>query len=198
MFLGDPPRTDATDAAFARDRAESGYVHNYTRLWAWRPGLWDSFQALRDELTGATSLTDRELAIVVGATVSQREDSYCSLAWAPRLIEHVGAGTAAELFGDAPSAELSEREAALAGWARQVVRDPNATTAEEVEALRRAGLDDREIFEATAWVAFRIAVATVNDALGAMPDRQIADAVPPEVRAVVGYGRPVAEEPSPA
>jgi hypothetical protein len=36
--------------------------------------------------------------------------------------------------------------------------DPNATTSQDVERLREVGLGDREIFEATAWVAFRLAV----------------------------------------
>ena len=84
---------------------------------------------------------------------------------------------------------LSEREAALASWARKVVLDPNATTAEEVQALRTAGLSDREIFEATAFIALRLAFSTVNDALGAQPDRQLVETSPPEVRAAITYGR---------
>ena len=75
---------------------------------------------------------------------------------------------------------LPAREAALACWARKVVLDPNATTAEEVQALRTAGLSDREIFEATAFIALRLAFSTVNDALGAQPDRQLVETSPPE------------------
>ena len=189
MFLEEPPHSDETEATFARDREEDGYVHNYTRLWAWRPGLWDSFQGLRDELTDAWTLTDRERAILVAATVSQREDSYCSLAWTSRLTDLLDVETTAQLLSGQPTPALSEREVALAEWARQVVRDPNATSADDVARLREVGLDDREIFEATAWIAFRLAVSTVNDALGAAPDEQLAGAVPAEVRQVVTYGR---------
>lgn len=191
MFLGEPPPSEQTEAAFARDREEAGYVHNYTRLWAWRPGLWESFQDLRDELTGAWTLSDREKAILVAATVAQREDSYCSLAWTSRLTALLDVETTAQLLAGDPAPALTEREAALAGWARQVVRDPNATTPQDVARLRDLGLDDREIFEATAWIAFRLALSTVNDALGATPDVQIADAVPPQVRDVVTFGRAV-------
>ena len=53
-----------------------------------------------------------------------------------------------------------------------------------------AGLADREIFEATAYVAFRLAFSTVNDALGAQPDEELVAEAPPEVRAAVTYGRP--------
>ena len=58
----------------------------------------------------------------------------------------------------------------------------------------RTSLDDREIFEATVFIAFRLAFSTVNDALGAAPDAQLAAAVPEIVRAAVTYGR----APSPA
>jgi alkylhydroperoxidase family enzyme len=89
-----------------------------------------------------------------------------------------------------------EREAALADWARIVVRDPTVTTEDQVARLRAAGLDDREIFEATVLVAFRLAFSTVNDALGAKPDRQLADEAPAPVRDAVSFGRPASQTPS--
>jgi alkylhydroperoxidase family enzyme len=91
---------------------------------------------------------------------------------------------------------LNEREAALAGWARQVVRDPNAATDDDVARLRRVGLTDREIFEATTFIAFRLAFSTVNDALGAAPDQQLSAEAPALVRAAVGYGRAPSTTPS--
>lgn len=196
MFLGEPPPSPETEGAFARDREEDGYIHTYTRLWSWRPGLWDRFQALRDELTDSWSLTDRERALLVAAAVSQRDDSYCSLPWGTRLSELSDAETAAQVLEGRPAPALSEREVALVEWAREVVRDPNAITTEDVERLRGVGLGDREIFEATAWVAFRLAVSTINNALGAEPDRQLADVAPDRVREAVTYGRPPAVEPS--
>ena len=189
MFLGEPPWSEESERAFAEDREDDGYVHNYTRLWAWRPGLWNSFQALRDELTGATALTERERALLVAAAVSQHGDSYCSFPWGTRLAALSDDETAARVLAQSPAPALTEREVALAEWARKVVRDPNATTAEDVAQLREVGLGDREIFEATAWVAFRLAVSTVNDALGAAPDRQLVDAAPEAVRGAVTYGR---------
>jgi alkylhydroperoxidase family enzyme len=85
---------------------------------------------------------------------------------------------------------LTNREEALARWSRQVVLDPNATTQADVDRLRRAGFTDREIFEATAWIAFRLAFSTVNDALGAPPDPQLVERCPPVIREAVTYGRP--------
>jgi hypothetical protein len=78
-----------------------------------------------------------------------------------------------------------------------VVRDPNGIAEEDVARLREAGLGDREIFEATVFVALRLAFSTINDALGTVPDKQLADAAPSLVRAAVGYGRPPSAVPSP-
>ncbi len=97
--------------------------------------------------------------------------------------------------GGAPDA-LSDREVALASWARQVVRDPNATTPSDIAALHDAGLDDQAIFDATAFIAFRLAFSTVNDALGAAPDKELVDKVPVPVRNAVRYGRTPLTTPS--
>ena len=98
--------------------------------------------------------------------------------------------TAADALAGAFAGGLSVRERLLADRACAVVHDPNATTAADVDRLREAGFSDAEIFEATAFVAFRLAFSTVNDALGAQPDAQLAREAPPVVRAAVGYGRP--------
>lgn len=61
---------------------------------------------------------------------------------------------------------------------------------------REFGLGDREIFEATVFVALRLAFSTVNDALGAAPDKQVADEALAPVRAAVAWGRAPAATPS--
>jgi alkylhydroperoxidase family enzyme len=89
---------------------------------------------------------------------------------------------------------LTSRERALATWAGELVRNPSAITAEDVDRLRAVGLTDQEIFDVTAFVAFRLAFSTVNDALGARPDWQLAEAAPATVRDAVSYGRAVSEQ----
>ena len=196
MFLDDPPAGDDVVAAYASDRESDGYVGNATRLWCWRPDLLFAFTDLRAALGSACSLTSREQAVIVTATAAEMGDSYCSLAWGSRLAALAGDETAAGVIVGGHPTELSEREAALADWARIVVRDPTVTTEDQVARLRAAGLDDREIFEATVLVAFRLAFSTVNDALGAKPDRQLADEAPAPVRDAVSFGRPASETPS--
>jgi alkylhydroperoxidase family enzyme len=196
VFLDDPPASPQADAVYDANRKSDGYVTNFARLWCWRPDLFTSFVDLRLALMGSTSLSDREQAIVVAATVSAFGDSYCSLAWGSKLAKLAGAETAGGVIAGELPGDLSEREAALCAWCRAVVRDPMVTTPEQVADLRRAGFDDREIFEATLLLSLRIAFSTVNDALGAQPDRQLADTVPGPVRDAVAFGRPAADTPS--
>jgi len=58
-------------------------------------------------------------------------------------------------------------------------------------------MTDRQIFEATMLIAWRMAFSTVNDALGAQPGAQLAAAAPAPVCAAVSYGRPASGAPSP-
>jgi uncharacterized peroxidase-related enzyme len=198
MFLEHPPESAEAASAYEAARRSDGYVANFLRVWCWRPDLFKEFVDLRLGLMGSTTLSDREQAIVVAATVSQFGDSYCSLAWGSKLAKLAGEAAAGGVIaGDVPG-DLSAREAALCAWCRAVVRDPMGTTPEQVDALRAAGFDDREVFEATLLLALRLAFSTVNDALGALPDRQLADAAPAPVRDAVAFGRPPATHPSPA
>ena len=98
------------------------------------------------------------------------------------------AAAAAVVQGD--DGALDDGVRALAAWARAAVRDPNGTTAADVEPLRAAGFDDARIVAVTAFVALRLAFSTVNDALGARPDVALGDTVPAELRAAVTFGRP--------
>lgn len=125
-------------------------------------------------------MSDRELAVIVCATAASLGDSYCALAWGKKLAGAADASAAAAVLQGVENAGLT-------------ARDPNATTPQDVEALRAAGFSEREIFEATAFVAFRVAFSTINDALGVRPDWQLAAAAPVEVNKAVTYGRPVAE-----
>jgi uncharacterized peroxidase-related enzyme len=198
MFL-QPPGDSAENARlYKSDLDQLGYVMNLTRAWAWRPDVCDGFSALRTLLTSRSSLTAREVAVLVCSTAASLGDSYCALAWGKRLAAESNPATAAAVLQGAHDA-LGVRERALARWARNVVMRANATGAQDLDELRTAGLSEQEIFEATTFIAFRIAFSTVNDALGVRPDWQLTEAVPPEVRAAVTFGRASAErDPPPA
>lgn len=193
MFLQPPADNEATARLYKNDLDQQGFVMNLSRLWAWRPEVCEAFGALRTQLTGNSTLSSRELAVIVCATAASLGDSYCALAWGKKLAAAADPSAAAAVLQGSGSDGLTARDQALSVWARKVARHPNATTAQDLEALRAAGFSEREIFEATAFVAFRLAFSTINDALGVKPDWQLAAAAPAEVTNAVTFGRPVAE-----
>jgi uncharacterized peroxidase-related enzyme len=188
-FLREPPVSPDVRALYDEDLGDDGYVGNVSRLWAHQPGTVKQLFGLMSQAFSPADMTFRQRGILVTAAASAFGDSYCSLAWGGKLSQAGGAATAAGVLSGS-DAGLTAQEQAMAAWARKVATVPNATTPADVEALREAGLDDGQIFAITAFVALRLAFSTVNDALGAQPDAQLAASLPAEVRAAVTYGRP--------
>ena len=196
-FLGAPPMSADVQRLYDDDVKGMGYVMNTSRLWAHDAAALDRLSELLGHVVRAGSLTFRQRAILVTSCASALGDSYCSLAWGKKLAAEAGDDfAAAVLRGD--DGELDESEKALAAWARQIARDPNNTDASDVRRLRDAGFDDATIFAITVFVALRIAFSTVNDALGARPDWQLANEVPTTVRDAVSFGRPLADGDDPS
>ncbi len=187
-FIAEPAAEGPVGVVHEASVASDGYVPNYVRVWCWRPEILTAFAQLRADLLAESTLTAREVAVMVAAAASELGDSYCSLAWGEKLAEASDESIAAAVLRG-EGGGLSEREAALARWARQVVRDPNGTSGASVEGLRQAGVNEREIFEATAWIGLRLAFSSINDALGISPDIELRERVPAAVREAVSYGR---------
>jgi len=192
MFLAEPPPSDLSTRLYTEDRESSGYVDNLTRLWSWRPEVLVGLYEVRAALLADSGLDPAEIAVINAATAAGRTDSYCALAWGTKLADEIDAQTSARVLAGSLD-ELDERTAALADWARKVAVDPNSTTPGDVQRLRDLGLTERQVFNVTMLAAWRLAFSTVNDALGAQPDAQLAQKAPAEVRAAVSYGRAVDE-----
>jgi len=192
-FLEPPDHTEEAQRLYDDDLAELGYVMNASRLWAYQPGTHEALFALIRGAGAGQALTQRERGILVAATASAMRDSYCSLVWGARLAAASDERTASGVLRGDDDA-LSPAERALARWARTVARDPNATRAADVQALRDNGYRDEQIFAITVFVALRVAFSTVNDALGARPDAAHRTTTPPAVLGAVTYGRPIEDD----
>lgn len=184
-FLGVPDESPAARELFEGDLAELGFVMNASRLWAYQPELMTGLY----DLIRATALPYRHRAVLVAACASAFGDSYCSLAWGTRLAKEIDEPTAAGVLAGDDSG-LSPAERALAGWARAIARNPQTTGEADVEVLRAAGFADQAIFAMTVFVALRVALSTVNAALGVRPDAELAVKAPAAVRSAVVFGRP--------
>jgi alkylhydroperoxidase family enzyme len=174
---------------YADDMAAMGYVMTGSRAWAHAPDLHDGLFQLLTRAAQRAGLSVRERGILVTACASTLQDSYCSMAWGYKLASVAGADLAAGVLRGVDD-DLTDRERALAAWARRLADDPSGTAASDVELLRSAGYDDAQVLAVTAYVALRIAFSTVNDALGVQPEPELTQLAPEEVRAAVTYGRP--------
>jgi uncharacterized peroxidase-related enzyme len=190
-FLEVPESSADVQRLYDRDLEQHGFVMNLTSVWAHLPDAKEDLFALMGKVVSAGGLTMRQRGILVSACASTLGDAYCSLAWGERLAAEAGADVAGSVLRGEDDG-LDDAERVLARWARQIARDPNGTEAADVQELRDAGFEDAQIFALTAFVALRIAFSTVNDALGAQPDHELAEEVPAAVREAVTYGRSVA------
>jgi alkylhydroperoxidase family enzyme len=191
-FLAEPATTPEIQASYASDVTDHGYVMNLSHVWAQAPATHDTLFGLLADAVELGGLTFRQRGILIAAMASTMGDSYCSLAWGNRLAKAAGSEVAGAVIrhDDEP---LDDADRALAVWARTITRDPNATSGADLEPLRAAGFDDRQIFGITLFVPLRRAFSTVNAALGSQPDRQLRDNAPEEVSDGVSYGRPSAD-----
>jgi alkylhydroperoxidase family enzyme len=164
-----------------------GFVMNVSRLWTQLPEAQDGLFALLGTAAHTAGLTFRQRAILVTACASAMRDSYCSLAWGNKLAREAGAEVAGGVLRGEDEL-LDDAERALA---RRVAREPNATTPADVQELRDVGYDDQQVFAVTLFLALRLAFSTVNDALGALPDRELDAEAEAPVRDAVTFGRPV-------
>ena len=196
-FLAAPAVGDTVRELFAHDVEQLGYVMNASRLWANMPDAHDDLFDLLNDAAQVAALSFRQRAVLVSACASTLGDSYCSLAWGGRLAGVAGDDVASSVLrGDDDGLDAAELE--LARWARRVTSDPNGTRAADVEPLRDCGYRDDQIFAITLYVALRIAFSTVNDALGARPDHELAESTSMAVRAAITYGRPARAAHEPA
>ena len=189
-FLAAPRHTPEAQRLFDNDLEGVGYVTNVSRLWAYMPTTLDGLSELMNEATRAGSLSLMQRAVLVTAAASALGDSYCSLAWGKKLAAESGSDVAvAVIRGEDEGLDTTVR--ALAQWARAVATDPNDIEAADLQGLRDAGFDEEQIFAITTFVALRLAFSSINDALGASPDRQLGSLVPEPVVSAVTFGRPV-------
>ena len=67
---------------------------------------------MRKQLTDGSTLTPREIALLVCASVRALGDSYCALAWGSRLAELADPSVAAEVLRGVDAPALTARNSA--------------------------------------------------------------------------------------
>lgn len=194
-FIDLPVPEELTGAAaeiVAADRASMGYVPAYDLVMAQRPEVLRAWQQLAGAIRDSAGLRRYELA-TLGAARGLRS-SYCSLAHGKVLAEKVvGVPGLRRLIDGEAGDGVDGTDLAVVAFAEKVGRAGADVTAEDVEQLREAGLDDGEIIDIVLAAAARCFFSTVLDSLGLQPDAAYRESIPESVRDDLVVGRPIAE-----
>lgn len=152
---------------------------NYERLFERSPAVYAAWQQLNGAIKETIDLRLYEIATVAAAV--ELRSSYCALAHGKVLFER---------FAVAPGDPLDERDQAVQRLARKVVSDATSLTQDDVDALRRHGLNDDEVFGVILAAAARCFFSKTLDAAGLQPDASYRE-LPDEVREPLVVGRPI-------
>jgi uncharacterized peroxidase-related enzyme len=173
-----------TEAIEDEARATTGYVPNYVRAFAARPEVYRAWQQLNGAIKAAGDLRRYELATLAAAR--RLRSSYCSLAHGRILAEQFFDSGAVRALPEG----LDAADAAVMELAEKVAADATSVSPEDVERLRRLGLEDAEILDVVLTAAARCFFSKTLDALGVQADATYLE-LEPELRDALVVGRPI-------
>src|SRR5262245_20238992 len=174
---------------FEADRAQRGYVPNYTRAFARRPGVYRAWRQLVSEVAG--NMDERRYELATFAAARRLRSSYCMLAHGMVLADRfLPTEEVADLARGHDVDSLDEVDSAVLELADKVALDATTVTHEDVERLRGLGLSDAEILDVILASAVRCFYSKTLDALGVEPDRAYLE-LPAELRDALTVGRPI-------
>ncbi len=133
-----------------------------------------------------------ELATIAAARALR--STYCTAAHSAFLRDLCDdEATMRKIARDPSGSGLSDQDRAVFTFAAKVATDATSVEPADVQGLRDVGLADGDIADVVFAVAARSFFTRVIDGLGAALDVQMAEALPPELRAAMVVGRPPAE-----
>ena len=179
-------------ALYDRDRETLGYVANYTKVFAHRPEVYTAWAKLIGAIR--SGMDKRRYELITLAAAGRLQSSYCMLAHGTVLLRSnlVTPDELEAIARDYRHAGLSPAEVAMMAFAEKVTLNAHAITAEDVEALRRHGFSDTEVFDITVTAAARCFFSKTLDAAGATPDDTFRS-LDERLRDALTVGRPFGE-----
>jgi uncharacterized peroxidase-related enzyme len=172
------------------DRAGDGYVHNYSRLFARRPAVYDAWAQLGGSIKAGMELRRYELATVAAAR--QLRSSYCTLAHGRLLSQRfLEPEEVRDLVAHRSTEAIDDLEAAVMDLAEKVAADPTSVTRSDVQRLLDLGATEDDVFDVVLAAAARCFFSSVLEALAVAPDPELADGLPPDLVAALTVGRPI-------
>lgn len=196
-FLPETENPDAL-ASLAFFKQHFGFLPRVFRAQTARPDLIESQGKLIETLLfGKGSLTRIQKEFILLAVSGANQNSYFPAVHSQALqFLGVKAERSQQVAIDYHQANLAKADVALLDFARKLVLEPQAFTADDVEQLRARGFSEEQILEAVLMVGLTNLLNVVQIGLGTEPDFKPRLLFPPkEVNPAVDSERPMLERP---
>jgi uncharacterized peroxidase-related enzyme len=180
--------SDTVADMYERQQAAWGYVPNYAKVFCHRPEVMARWGRLLAEIKRPMDRRTFELVTFVAA--HELRNTACTLAHGKALGEFFSDDQIVAIAADKYDDILTDAEAALVRFARQIAKDASRVTSGQVQALKQFGFSDAEIFDIAATAAGRAFFTKVLDALGVEPDAPFRG-LEPAFREPLAVGRPI-------
>jgi uncharacterized peroxidase-related enzyme len=179
---------DTVADMYERQQAAWGYVPNYAKVFCHRPEVMVRWGQLLAEIKRPMDRRTFELVTFVAA--HELRNTACTLAHGKALREFFNDEQIVAIAANKYDNFLTDAEAALVRFARQIAKDASRVTSGQVQALKTFGFSDAEIFDIAATGAGRAFFTKVLDALGVEPDAPFRG-LEPAFREPLAVGRPI-------
>jgi len=173
---------------YQRQQAFWGYVPNYAKVFSHRPEVLARWGRLLAEIR--RPMDDRRFELVTFAAAHALRNTACTLAHGKALTRFIAPEEVLALAERGDNVPLSPAERAMTDFARRVAVDAAAVEQDDVDALRRHGFSDAEIFDIVATAAGRAFFTKLLDGLGVLGDAALM-ALDDAFRQGLSVGRPI-------
>ncbi len=170
-WIKSDPGTGGAGGPDDKDKSTRGHLNLAGAASLW-PDLVELLEQEYALFAGRETELGEEVKSLVAAHVSALNNcAYCQnwyrrvladRGWSDEKITHV--------LQDLDSDHLSMKDRSVLKYADKITRNPQAMTADDVDLLRQAGLDDRAILEAAAITGFYNYVSRLANALGVIEE----------------------------
>jgi uncharacterized peroxidase-related enzyme len=179
-------------AMYERQQSFWGFVPNYAKVFCYRPeimGLWAQLQAGIKR-----NMDKRRFELITFAAAHTLRSTLCSLAHGRALTQFFSQQDIQLMARGASPASLTTAEAAMMTFARKVARGAYLVTATDVEAVKKHGFTDAEVFDIVTTVGARAFWTWIIESLGVEPEPPLLE-LEPALRKTLTVGRPIAQAP---
>ena len=187
----DDEATGSVAIAYQADLAKLGYVMNASRAWTTKPDIQAAWGAFSGAFLNAFSLSTRDRELIILIAAKHIRSTYCSMVYGKALVTDLG--TVEQVIAveqDFRNAGLSPREVAMLEYVEQISIDASRIEPADIERLREHGFSDENIYDIAMCASLRHFISRFFDAVGALPDPQLAT-LPKNLTAALEVGRPL-------